>query len=262
MTSLYNLLVARLTQLDFSSPLVILDLVISICLILGTLVYISRFPVFRVILGTLFLLTCAVIFLLGGFLLTGLIFALAAILILVSLPLIFAPEIRHYLEKLGRFPFLHLPVVTTDQKLQHFIRNLVDAVYELAERKTGALIVIARKTGLGEIVETGAVIDARFSSKLLAAIFFNKGPLHDGAVVIQNSRILAAGCLLPIHKEVKLDSPFGTRHKAGLAVTQDTDAVVIIISEQRGEVSLAENGKLEINLDRATLVQKLNELLS
>lgn len=262
MTSLYNLIVERLSHLDFANPLVLLDLIISIGLIVGTLIYLRRFPVFRVVLGTLFLFACAILFLLGGFLLTGLLFALAAGLIAFSLPLIFAPEVRHYLEKLGRFPFLHLPSVTNQQKLERFIRNLVGAIYELSERKTGALIVLARQTGLGETIETGVIIDARFGSKLLSAIFFNKSPLHDGAVIIKNGRILAAGCLLPIRGDVKLDPPFGTRHKAGLAVTQDTDAVVIIISEQRGEVSLAENGKLEINLDRVSLSQKLNKLLN
>ncbi|QQG43065.1 MAG: DNA integrity scanning protein DisA nucleotide-binding domain protein [Candidatus Daviesbacteria bacterium] len=261
MTSLYNLLVDRLSHLDFTNPLSLLDLIIAISLIVGTLVYLSRFSVFRVVLGTLFLFGCAILFLLGGFLLTGLLFVLVANLILISLPLIFAPEVRHYLEKLGRFPFLHLPSVTTTQKTQYFVRNLVGAVYELAERKTGALIVLARKAGLGETIETGVIIDAKFGSKLLSTIFFNKSPLHDGAVVIKNSRILAASCLLPLRGEVKLDPPFGTRHKSGLSLTQDTDAVVIIISEQRGEVSLAENGKLEINLDRGTLIQKLNKLL-
>lgn len=262
MTSLYNLIVERVSHLDFANPLVLLDLGFAIGLIVATLVYLKRFPVFRVVLGTLFLFGCAVLFLLGGFLLTGLLFALAAGLIVFSLPLIFAPEVRHYLEKLGRFPFLHLPLVTTQQKLERLVRNLVGAVYELSERKTGALIVLARKTGLGETMETGVIIDAKFGSKILSTIFFNRSPLHDGAVIIKNGRILAAGCLLPIHTEVKLDPPFGTRHKAGLAITQSTDAVVIIISEQSGEVSLAENGKLEINLDRATLAQRLNKLLS
>jgi len=223
--------------------------------------YIRRFPVFRVVLGTLFLLLCSVLAYAFGFIFTALVFGSAGALISISLPLIFAPEIRHYLEKLGRFSFLKNPNFTDGQKKKAFINNLVGAVYSLAEGKTGATLVFARKTGLGETIETGVLIDARFSSKLLANIFFPKSPLHDGAVVLQNDRILAAGCLLPILREVKLDPPYGTRHKSGLSITKDTDAVVIIVSEQRGEVSLAENGKLLVNLPRERLWQILEKLL-
>ena len=92
-------------------------------------------------------------------------------------------------------------------------------------------------------------------------LFSKNSPLHDGAVFIKGDRIIAAGCLLPILDEIKLDPPFGTRHKAGLSATKETDALVIIVSEQRGEVSLAENGKLDINIDRATLTQKLGKLI-
>lgn len=262
MIGILNLITSRLNNidnLDLSNPLVALDLLVAIFLIIGALVYISRFPVFRVVLGTLFLFGCSLVFLFGGFLLTALVFGVVANLILISLPLIFAPEIRHYLEKLGRFSFLK--VFQTKQENEQFIRNVIESVFELAEKKIGALIVIARHTGLGETIESGVTIDAKFGSKILQSIFFPKSILHDGAVVIKDDRILAAGCLLPIHNEVKLDSPFGTRHKSGLSITQDTDAVVIIVSEQRGEVSLAQNSKLEVNLDRILLSERLQKLL-
>lgn len=261
MFGIITLISSRLNYIDFSNPLTYIDMVAAITLIIAFLVYLSRFPVFRVFLGILFLLICSLVFLLGGFVFTALVFGIASNLILISLPLIFAPEIRHYLEKLGRLSFLKIPKLSQQQKEKEFIRNLLDSVYEMAERKIGGLIVIARKTGLGETIETGIVIDAKFGSKLLQNIFFPKNPLHDGAIVVKDGRIMAARCLLPISGEVKLDPPLGTRHKSAIAITKDTDAVVVVISEQRGEVSLAENGKLHINLLKAEMIEKLNKLL-
>lgn len=260
MTLLINYIRQRLLSLDFTNPLVYLDLLAALFLMVGFLVYMRRFPSFRVILGTFFLIACSVILIWGGFLFTGLVFGFASVLVLVSLPLIFSSEIRHYLGKLGRFSYLR-PAILESQKKERFIRDLVGAVYELAERKIGGTIVVARKTGLEQTIETGVILDAVFGAKLLRTIFFASGPLHDGAVIIRDGRVLAAACLLPVSSEIKLDPPLGTRHRAGLSITRDTDTVVIIISEQRGEVSLAENGKLEINLERAILTEKLTKLL-
>ncbi len=260
MTGIVNLISNRLIGLDFTQPLAYIDLFLALFLVVGFLLYLRRFPAFRVVLGVVFLFACSAAFFLLGFILTALVFGIASNLVLISLPLVFAPEIRHYLEKLGRFSFLKIPLITEKQRKDDFIINLVGAVYEMAERKIGASIVIARKTGLGETIETGISLDAKFGSKLLQTIFSPKSPLHDGAIVILGDRIAAAKCLLPIHSEIKLDPPFGTRHKSSLAITQDTDAVVIIISEQRGEVSLAENGKLAVNLERAKLLERLHQL--
>jgi diadenylate cyclase len=105
------------------------------------------------------------------------------------------------------------------------------------------------------------LIQAHFSSRLLHAIFFPKSPLHDGAVVIQGDHIVAAGCLLPISSEVQVEKGLGTRHRSSLAITRDTDAVVLIVSEERGQVSLAENNHLHKNLDRAELTDRLTSLL-
>lgn len=261
MEDIFSLIARRLSRINFTQPLPYLDLFLALFLVVGFMTYLRRFPVFRVVLGTFFLLLCAALAYISGFVFTALVIGSAGVLITIILPLIFAPEIRHYLEKLGRFSFLRRAKFTDKQKKKAFIHNLIGAVYSLAEEKTGATLVLIRKTGLGETVETGVLIDARFSSKLLANIFFPKSPLHDGAVILQNDRILAAGCLLPISSEVKLDPPFGTRHKSGLSMTRETDAVVILVSEQRGEVSLAENGKLLANLPRERLWEMLEKLL-
>lgn len=261
MTRLLDLLIYKIERFNPANPLDLVDLIIAFGLVIIFLAYISKFPSFRVILGILVLAILTIISFLTGFIFTGLVIGLATFMVIVAFPLIFSSEIRHYLEKLGRLSFLRLPKVSQKQRNSSFIRSLVGAVYELAERKIGGTIVIQRRTGLGQTIETGVIIDARFGAKLLASLFFPKSPLHDGAVVIQSTRIIAAGCLLPLSSEVKLDPPFGTRHRAGLSITRDTDAVVILISEQRGEVSIAQNGKLEIDLDRSALTERLNQLL-
>ncbi len=261
MTGIVNLISTRLDSIDLTNPWAIFDLMVALLLIASFLFYIRRFPVFRVVLGTIFLLSCSAIFFAAGLTLTALVFGVVSNLIIISMPLIFAPEIRHYLEKLGRFSFLKVPAFSDKQRKVHIIRNLIDAVFELAEKNIGGTLVIQRKTGLGQTIETGVIIDAKFGAKLLSNLFFPKSPLHDGAVIIKGDRIVAAGCLLPISGEVKLDPPFGTRHRSGLSVTKDTDAVVILISEQRGEVSLAENGKLKTNLSRTELSSYLEKLI-
>lgn len=261
MTGILNLITQRLATIDLTQPLAMFDVLLAMAIVIGILIYISKYPVFRVVLGTLFLFLCSVVFFWAGLVVTALVFGIISNLVLISLPLIFAPEIRHYLEKIGRFSFLKFPKITERQKREQFSTLLVDAVYELAERHVGATIVIERRTGLGETIETGVVLNAKFSTKLLANLFFNKSPLHDGAVIIRKDRIYAAGCLLPLHSEVKLDPPFGTRHKSGLSITKDTDAVVLLVSEQRGEISLAENGKLHAALNRVELIRRLKSLI-
>jgi diadenylate cyclase len=249
--SFANLFFQRLLIARLSQPLILLDLILALFIIITSLFYLRNFPIFRVILGTLFLFSCGLIFFLLGFIFTALVFGFVSCFILVSTPLIFAPEVRHYLEKLGRFPFLKR-FYGKRQTDNYFIRNLVDAVFELAERKIGATIVIQRKSNLGQIMETGITIDASFGSKILQSVFWKDSPLHDGAVIIVGQRIMAVGCLLPVFSDIKLDLP---------SVTRDTDAISLIVSEERGEVSLAENRKLTANIDRVALREKLDHLL-
>jgi diadenylate cyclase len=258
--SFANLFFQRLLIARLSQPLILLDLILALFIIITSLFYLRNFPIFRVILGTLFLFSCGLIFFLLGFIFTALVFGFVSCFILVSTPLIFAPEVRHYLEKLGRFPFLKR-FYGKRQTDNYFIRNLVDAVFELAERKIGATIVIQRKSNLGQIMETGITIDASFGSKILQSVFWKDSPLHDGAVIIVGQRIMAVGCLLPVFSDIKLDLPFGTRHQSAVSVTRDTDAISLIVSEERGEVSLAENRKLTANIDRVALREKLDHLL-
>lgn len=262
MTYLVNLVLNRFAYLNFSNPLVFTDFVIALLIVIGFLAYLHRFPLFRVILGTIFLLALSILFFAGGFIFTALVFGFASVLILFGLPLIFAPEIRHYLEKLGRFYQFKMPSFSEKRRRQIFSKNLSEAVFDLAKRKVGAIIVVERRTHLGHLTESGIIVGANFSSKLLETIFYPNTPLHDGAVVIKDGKILAAKCIIPVSAQVKLDPPFGLRHRAGLSITLETDAVSIIVSEQRGEVSLAENGRLETDLSAPALIEKLEFFLS
>ncbi|MCC7026666.1 MAG: DNA integrity scanning protein DisA nucleotide-binding domain protein, partial [Saprospiraceae bacterium] len=177
MTGITNIITTRLAGVDFTHPLTLIDLLLALFIVVAFLVYIQRFPLFRVVLGVLFLIACSFFCLLIGLVYTALVFGIVSNVILISLPLIFAPEIRHYLEKLGRFSFIRVPRFKDNQRQRIVLQELVDAVNDLADRKIGATIVIARKTGLGGTIETGTEIDAKCGSKLLQTIFFPKSPL-------------------------------------------------------------------------------------
>ncbi|MBI5700707.1 TIGR00159 family protein [Candidatus Saganbacteria bacterium] len=179
--------------------------------------------------------------------------------ILVVLIIVFQPELRRALEQLGRgrifsrFGFVQKPS-------SWFIRTLVRGIEQLADEKTGALIVLERNTGLNEYLESGTKLDAVLSSELLVSVFNHASPLHDGAVIIMGDRILSAGCLLPLSESKLLDKRLGTRHRAAVGLTELTDAIVIVISESTGTLSIAEEGYLTRFLTREMLEEKLFSL--
>jgi diadenylate cyclase len=142
------------------------------------------------------------------------------------------------------------------------LEEIVRAAVALANRKTGALIVIERETSLKDFVEVGTPLDAKVSKELLMSIFHPSSPIHDGAVVIKGNRIVAAGCFLPITLSPEVGRALGTRHRAGLGLAEETDAVVIVVSEETGMISLAIKGKLETNLDMGKLRNVLTDLFT
>ncbi len=166
---------------------------------------------------------------------------------IIAFIVIFQPEIRAALEKIGDGPFRgikHFESKNTSQ-LTVEISTLCDAIGDMSRSHTGALIVIERTTKLGDIMETGVAVDALLSSKLLKNIFYDKSPLHDGAVIMRHMRISAAGCVLPnAVRDAEEVANVGTRHRAALGVSEISDAVVIVVSEETGKISLALNGKL------------------
>jgi diadenylate cyclase len=179
---------------------------------------------------------------------------------------IYQPEIRDALERIGNSTFLNPRSDTLPRKHLALAKitaeEITDAVFEMAERRTGSLIVMEGLTKLGDYIQTGKIVDARVTSLLLQNIFHDKAPLHDGALVIRDMRIWAASCVLPSSSGEVDFGNMGTRHRAAVGVTEVSDALVVIVSEETGIVSLAQDGKLLRNVDRETLYDVLMTYLA
>ena len=176
--------------------------------------------------------------------------------LLVAIPVIFQPELRRALERLGRagrFASLHY----SEEVMTVVIRQVTRAVKELAGQRHGALIVLERETGLQDIADTGTALNSAVSTDLLLTIFYPKTPLHDGAVIIHDNLIVAAGAVLPLSDNATPDQHFGTRHLAALGITEQTDAIAIVVSEETGTISVARHGRMVRNVDEG----RLNRLL-
>ena len=169
-------------------------------------------------------------------------------MILVAIPVIFQPELRRALERLGRTGVI-IGRTSRENVVQQAIFETVIAVESLARERTGALIVLEGETGLEEYIETGERVDAKVSARLLTTIFFPGTPLHDGAVIIRGDQIVAAGCLLPLTARTLADSSLGTRHRAAAGITEQNDALAIVVSEETGIISVARNGRIVRRLD-------------
>ncbi len=179
----------------------------------------------------------------------------------LSVIIIFQPEIRRGLEHIGRSAFEDVHYANDKESINIAINEIVNAVHNLSETKTGALIVMEQKTGLAEIVSSGTILDANVSSNLLENIFVVNTPLHDGATIIRNNKILASGCVLPLTNNNNINKKLGTRHRAGLGVSEVSDALIIIVSEETGVVSLAINGKLSRGYDKERLRNILSNII-
>lgn len=181
---------------------------------------------------------------------------------LLALVIMFQPELRRILEKLGSKSFREILSTKQEQRsIDHVIGETVKACEIMSRERTGVLIVFERTTSLEEYQKTGTVIDAQVSSELLRNIFFTKASLHDGAVIIRNERIAAAGCVLPLTENRNISSDLGTRHRAGIGMSEVSDAVVVIVSEETGTISVAISGMLKRHLAPQTLEKLLlNEL--
>ncbi len=177
---------------------------------------------------------------------------------LISIVVIFAPELRLILIQLGRWPGLSIFYRTPEQKP---LEEIVTAARRLSENRYGALIVITRNTQLGMIVETGTRLNSEVSHPLLVTIFTPGTPLHDLAVVVNGDKIIAANCLLPLSESRDLDRALGSRHRAAVGITEETDAVVVVVSEETRAISLAVEGRLIRNLSPANLRNNLISLL-
>ncbi len=183
---------------------------------------------------------------------------------LFAIIVIFQPELRNILERMGRFKvgkIIDFAVDSENDRIAAMIDSVAKATADMSASKTGALIVIERETRLGEYISTGTVLDANVTSSLLENIFVPNTPLHDGAVIIRGSKIVTAACLLPLTANNNLSRELGTRHRAAIGLSEATDAIIVVVSEETGKISLARNGSLTRNLSEETLTKALRKIL-
>ncbi len=184
----------------------------------------------------------------------------AQMALVVAVPVVFQPELRRALEQLGRGR-LFAPASLPEAEMARVVDSVAQACDILARNKIGALIVIERETGLKDIAETGTLVDGLVSPAFLINLFVPNAPLHDGAAIVRGDRVVAAGCFLPLSENPGLSKELGTRHRAAVGLTEQSDALVIVISEETGTLSLAMGGKLMRHLDDATLRDMLGNLI-
>ena len=176
----------------------------------------------------------------------------------VAILVVFQPELRRALEYMGRSKIVKAPLKQMDkEKGKQITAHIIKALETFSKDRVGALIVFERETSLYDIVETGTVVDAQLSEQLLGNIFYEGSPLHDGAVIIRDGRIYAAGCVLPLTRNNTISKELGTRHRAGIGITENSDALVIIVSEETGIISMASDGQLSRFLDIKTVEKTL-----
>ncbi len=177
--------------------------------------------------------------------------------ILLVIVVIFQDDIRRALTHVGTRPFFGIEPGLQQEDLEEIVR----AAVSLASKRIGALIVLQRDVGLNQYIEVGTQLDARVSKELITSIFLTSSPIHDGALIIHRGRIIAAGCFLPLTTNPHVSKTLGTRHRAGIGLTEETDAVVIVISEEEGAISMVREGRITRDVDAGTLRSTLQKLL-
>lgn len=249
-------------------PKDILDILLVAVLVYGVLCLVRDTRVGQVMRGVLFLV---IIYMVSNWLNMTMVSTIlrqvfgSAVVVLIIL---FQPELRKVLEQVGRNNVGRsiMGVLTgkggsIDGDTMYAVEETVEAVGYLKQLRMGALIVFEKNTKLNEIIGTGTAIVAEPSAQLIGNIFFNKAPLHDGALIIRQGKIQAAGCILPLTAQIDVSADLGTRHRAALGLSEDTDAVVVVVSEETGQISIAEKGQLSRDYTPSTLRTALHEKL-
>lgn len=245
-------------KLNFN-PLVVVDILIVTILFYWVYIFLKETRAMRILYGIVFIAALMILGRILNLVLLNWILRSFTTALIVAIPIVFQPELRTALEKLGRTKFLG-ELAFSKESSASTIENILSAVAKLSTQKIGALIVVRRQTGLRDYIENGVRIYADLTTELLLSIFFPKSPLHDGAVIIEKDKIVSAGSILPVSQQ-PLSQNFGTRHKAGLGITEDSDAISIIVSEETGNVSIAVAGKLETRISEERLKNRLVGLL-
>ena len=243
-------------------PIALIDIVLTAVLIYGVFSLIQGTRAVRLVIGAIILYLVFVmaqelnLVLLSGIMQTG------AVVGLVALVVVFQPELRRGLDRLGRVGTLGWFGPSDVGSYQRLAGVLAASATTLSRRRVGALIVVERDTGLGDMCETGVAANADLSTDLLTSLFAPGYPLHDGAVVVSGDKIIAAGVMLPLAERPPTGERYGTRHRAALGVTEQTDALALVVSEETGAISLAQGGEILRELDHEDLRQRLYRLLT
>ena len=182
-------------------------------------------------------------------------------LLFMALPIVFQPELRRALERIGQGKFLGSAVYLNAEEADTLVNEIDKVVFNMSAKKIGALIVLEREIGINELIDTGIRVDGLVTAPFMMNVFIPNTPLHDGAAVIRGNRMIAAGCLLPLTENRSLSTELGTRHRAALGLSEQCDAVVVIVSEETGIVSIAENGHITRRLNSEQLKKRLRPLL-
>lgn len=244
----------------------VIEILLIAVLIYNLIIWIQKTKAWVILKGILFIVIIAIIAtilklnVILWFYRNTLSIGITAILIL------FQPELRKALEQLGKrnivFSFIQIESEKKEETIsEQSILEIVESLFVMSPVKTGALIVIERSINLSDIEKTGIPINARITKELLVNIFEKNTPLHDGAVVIRNNEIVAATCYLPLSTNDKISKELGTRHRAAIGITEETDAVVLIVSEETGKISISQSGRIFMGLDKQALIKKMNTLL-
>ena len=244
----------------------IIDIILVAVIIFFVIKFISDKRAGKLAIGIcmiLFLVVISQVFQMSA---TNFLFSNIAQVGIILVVVVFQPELRSALEKIGGAS-KELKILPGNKEHKGNMRSgnmsmLCEAVQELARDCTGALIVIERDTPLGDIAKTGTIVNADIGVAVIKNIFYNKAPLHDGAMIIKNQRVHAAGCFLPLSTKDDIIKDLGTRHRAAIGMSENSDAVVIVVSEETGTISLAVDGKLRRNYDYSSLKKELNRILN
>lgn len=233
----------------------VIDVLLVALLLYWVYVFLKETRAMRILYGLLFLLVLMMIGRLLDLVLLNWILRYTMAGLVVAIPIVFQPELRGALERLGRSKFIgEFGFLKSDYG--NVLGEVVKAVTNLSKKRIGALIVIQQKTGLREYIERGVEIDATVSSEIIQSIFFPKSPLHDGAIIIVGDKIVSASSILPVAESLT-SVELGTRHRAAIGVTENSDAIAIVVSEETGSVSIAINGKMERRLSEERLQSRL-----
>jgi diadenylate cyclase len=243
-------------------PVALLDIGLTALLIYGLFSLIRGTRAVRLVIGVTVLYAIYVVAQALGLQLLSQILQAGAVVGLLAIVVVFQPELRRGLERIGRVGSLSwLLAPGTHRSVERVARIVAQGAVALGGQRIGALIVLERDTGLQDMAETGVMIDAELSGELLETIFTPHAPLHDGAIIVRHERVVSAGVVLPLSDTGTYRERFGTRHRAALGISEQTDAIAVVVSEETGAVSLVEHGRIIRNVDEKTLREGLVALL-